>query len=145
MNATISKLQKNNISVYIDWLVSENGNEFPNLGFSADTDMATNGLGSLTSIEKTEIVIAEFSTDEWTRGVIKSDSKNFWIEANIDFENRINAMMGRTDLRSIWNITWQPQALFRDIYSLEGRSKIIIKHQKIEVFFGEGGELLDVL
>jgi len=144
MNPTITKLKKRNVSVYVNWLDSFGGNNFPNIVFSADTDMSTIGLGSLTSCEKHEIVVAEYSSDEWKRGV-GPDLPASWIQANIDFENRINKQMGRSDLRSIWYISLEPEAMFRDIHSQKGESKRILERQSIDDFFENGGELIDVL
>ena len=61
----------------------------PHLVFSGDTDMATAGLGSLSSAVADEIVLAELVSAELTDGPADA------------FESRINELLGRNDLRSV--------------------------------------------
>lgn len=41
------------------------GSAFPTFQFSGDTDMATGGLGSATSVDNSTVAIGEMSADEW--------------------------------------------------------------------------------
>ena len=61
----------------------------PHFVFSGDTDMATAGLGSLSSVVAHEIVLAEMDSTELTDGPARA------------FESRINGLLGRDDLRSV--------------------------------------------
>ena len=65
---------------------------FPHFSFFGDTDMATQGLGSVTSFERNEIVLAEFSPDEWN---------NFEVDGTERFERRLRKLLDRDDLRVV--------------------------------------------
>jgi len=82
------------MSRYIEGAVSvlqceTEGHLTPHLVFSGDTDMATAGLGSLSSVVADEIVLAELDSTELTDGPADA------------FESRINELLGRDDLRSV--------------------------------------------
>lgn len=65
------------------------GHQTPHLTFSADTDMVMLGLASLSSVVTSEIVVVERTPSE--------------IDANSSkkIEIRVNALLGRTDLRML--------------------------------------------
>lgn len=65
------------------------GEATPHLIFSGDTDMATMGLASLTSITANELVILEAEPAEWTD------------QAGQLIESRVNMLLGRDDLRFV--------------------------------------------
>lgn len=76
----------------IYWFYSRKAKRaYPVYVFGGDTDMATQGKGSLTSLERDEVVITTMTGDEW------NDSARFGIVDQ--FEDRINACLGRQDLR----------------------------------------------
>ena len=79
---------------YVEGVVSvlqceAEGHLTPHLIFSGDTDMATAGLGSLSSVAADEIVLAELDASELTDRPADT------------FERRINELLGRDDLRSV--------------------------------------------
>ncbi len=106
--------------------------------FSADTDMATSGWISLTSIEKPEIVVTTM-TDEEYQGSADGGETGYLMN-----ERRMNSFLERSDLRCCWLVsieeqtakaptvsfqeflkTYQPPRLFyRDIFSLVGRATV---------------------
>ncbi|MDB5987172.1 MAG: hypothetical protein JWR16_2225 [Nevskia sp.] len=86
----------NNIYDTILWLKSEStGKQFPAVLFSADTDMVTAGWVALTSLEKQEIVVTELTPDEY-RATANGSS------GYLQVEKRINAALGRADLKCPW-------------------------------------------
>ncbi len=70
----------------------ENGSTFPHFQPSGDTDVETAGIGSLTSCDKNEIVLAEMTSREWT-SIEKSGAE--------EFEKRISRELKRDDLRFV--------------------------------------------
>jgi hypothetical protein len=66
--------------------------EFPHVVFSGDTDMATNGLCSLTAVGVDEVVIGELNGDEWKLG---------FTGAVAAFKARVSAALARGDLRDV--------------------------------------------
>jgi len=66
--------------------------EFPHVVFSGDTDMAADGLCSLTAAGRNEVVIGELNGDEWKLG---------FATAVAAFGARISAALTRTDLRDV--------------------------------------------
>ena len=68
-------------------LCSKMGHKVPHVTFSGDTDMATAGLASVSSISKSEIVVGAMTPPELAD------------ETGLLFENRMNAELGRDDLR----------------------------------------------
>ena len=115
----------------------------------ADTDTA--GIGSVTSCEKNEIVIAEINTAEWNS-----------LEAGgaLQFEKRISQQLGRDDLRVLRllrveqphqiasGISFkefqkkfvQPLLVFSCIYCTDGES-ISVAEESIEEFRRSGGQV----
>lgn len=86
----------NSIYDTILWLKSENtGKQFPVVLLSSDTDMATAGWVSLTSVEKNEVVVTELSAEEY-RATVNGAS------GYLQVEKRINAALGRVDLKCPW-------------------------------------------
>ncbi len=65
------------------------GHLTPNLTFTGDTDMVTEGLASLSSVIRDEIVVAEMAPQE------------FDDEGGNAFQGRINSLLDRTDLRFV--------------------------------------------
>jgi len=74
------------------------GAKFPHAVFSGDTDMATDGLVSLTSVERNELVFGELTADEWKL----EDAKRVSAACQ-----RISGALARTDLRSVMVVRWQ--------------------------------------
>ena len=68
-------------------LCSKVGHKVPYVTFSGDTDMVTAGLASVSSISKSEIVVGEMTPPELAD------------KTGLLFENRMNAELGRDDLR----------------------------------------------
>ncbi len=92
------------------------GFDCPHAIFSGDTDIATNGLISLTSIARNELVVGELTADEWKLGEVERESVAC---------GRISSALARTDLRAIRVIRWEQEgktvagilfALFRKTY-----------------------------
>jgi hypothetical protein len=71
----------------------EAGMRFPVAQFSADTDMVTAGWVSLTSIRGLEIVVTEMVPSEYNSGIPLAYEQ---------VERRVNAALGRSDLRASW-------------------------------------------
>lgn len=115
----------------IIWLQSQsNGKLFPAAQFTADTDMATRGWVSLTSVERPEVVVTTFTVDE-------VQAAGGGEPPYIDVEARVNAILGRHDLRVPWlesverderpaaGVSFQdflktyrpPRLLYRDIFT----------------------------
>lgn len=65
------------------------GHIIPHLTLSGDTDMVTAGVGSLSSVAANGIVMAEMTSDELRVGALGQ------------FQSRINALLHRSDLRSV--------------------------------------------
>jgi hypothetical protein len=65
---------------------------FPHFSFSGDTDMVTLGLGSVTSCERNEVVLAEFSAGEWN---------DLEVDGAARFERRLRKLLDRDDLRVV--------------------------------------------
>jgi hypothetical protein len=88
----------NSIYDTILWLKSEStGKQFPVVLFSADTDMATAGWVALTSVEKHEVVVTELTVEEY-RATTNGSS------GYLQVEKRINAALGRADLKCPWYV-----------------------------------------
>ncbi|WP_084197368.1 hypothetical protein [Solimonas soli] len=78
------------------WLKSEStGKQFPAVLFSGDTDMVTAGWVSLTSALKSELVVTQLTAEEYQ--ATAKDSSGY-----LQVEQRMNAALGRTDLRCLW-------------------------------------------
>lgn len=124
--------------------------EFPVAQFSGDTDMATDGFVSFTSIERPELILARLTSEEWSlqlpRGALAA-------------EQRLNAELGRADLRACWLVrveeaaapsaaTFQefrrsyipPATIHRDIYSPDGEAKVVREESAAE-FLASGGAI----
>lgn len=69
---TIKKLKRMGVSGYILWLRSSTKKKFPSFIFSAENDMLTQGLESLVSIDKFEIVHSGFSV--YNQVVVEEDN-----------------------------------------------------------------------
>jgi hypothetical protein len=54
--------------------------------------MVTNGLGSVTSCERNEVVLAEVTADEWS---------HVGVDDWASFERRLSKQLGRNDLRVV--------------------------------------------
>jgi len=139
------------IGITINWCRSSTtGREFPVVVLSADTDMITAGLFSLTSVEKREVVIAELTADEYNSGK----------EGMINFENRINRELGRNDLRftciarveesvkakglsfKSFTRSYKPPILYyRDIFDRSGEATVVRKETE-NAFVAAGGRIL---
>lgn len=134
------------------WLRSlATAKEFPSAQFSGDTDMATDGFVSLTSVERPELILARLSSEEWSlqppQGALSA-------------EQRLNAELGRSDLRACWLVrveeaaapsaaaTFQdfrrrhipPVTIHRDIYSPDGEAEVVREESAAE-FLASGGAI----
>ena len=135
------------------WLESQaTGRRFPMAQFSADTDMATAGWVSLTSIASHEIVVAQMTAEEYNAG----EPFEYTL-----LENRINAALHRADLRVPWlvqveergpeatGLSFQdfskayrpPRLLYRDIFA-EGSLAEKVSEMSRESFERGGGKLV---
>jgi hypothetical protein len=134
---TINKLKRKGVGGYILWLNSSTKKKFPTFVFSAENDILTQGLGSLVSIDKDEIVISEFNPEEWSLG---NKGHEEYVKACKLFENRINKELKREDLRCIWFTSNNNGNLkYRDIYSNNEAEEI--EEQEINDFLNNGGIL----
>jgi hypothetical protein len=137
------------------WLESRpTGRRFPTVQFSADTDMVTAGWVSMTSISRHEIVLTQLTAEE-SQATTREPS------AYVQVENRVNAILGRDDLRVPWlvrieergpqadGLSFQeslkvyrpPRLLYRDILALDSLSEEISRVSR-EEFESSGGRLV---
>ena len=137
------------------WLESKHtGGRFPTVLFSGDTDMATIGWVSLTSISCHEIVVTQLTAEE-SRATASEPT------AFTQVENRINATLGRDDLRIPWlarieqrgpnaaGLSFQdfvkahrpPRLLYRDILAPDSLSEELSRESR-EQFESSGGRLV---
>jgi len=137
------------------WLESHStGRRFPTVLFSADTDMATAGWESLTSISRHEVVVTQLTAEEF-RATARDPS------TYVQVENRVNATLGRDDLRVPWlvrveergpqgaGLSFQefrkvyrpPRLLYRDILALDSLAEEQSRVSR-EEFEGSGGRLV---
>lgn len=134
---TLKKLKVMGVGGSISWLSSSIKKKFPIFVFSAENDMLTEGLGSLVSIEKYEIVISKITSEEWSLGC---KSYEEYVEACRLFENRINKELNRDDLRCIWYTSIKDGNLkYRDIYSTNDAEEV--EKQETSDFLKNGGIL----
>ena len=91
--------------------------DFPHAVFSGDTDMATNGLISLTSAERKELVFGEMTNEEFKLGEVEGANA-----ACI----RISTAPVRTDLRTIRIVGWEKERISR---CPSGRSDVESRQQ----------------
>ena len=79
------------MEITIFWCRSlSTGKEFPLASFSGDTDMETDGWASVTSIDRPEVIVTRVASAE-----LKGDEA-----AQHHLQQRLNAALGRTDLRA---------------------------------------------
>lgn len=135
------------------WLQSEaTGRRFPTVQFSADTDMVTFGWISLTSISGHELVIAQMVPSEHAAGARAAEEL---------VEHRLNAALGRNDLRAVplvraeqrgpsgHGLSFQefrrvyqpPRLLYRDIFA-DGSVAECVAESSVADFQSGGGRLL---
>lgn len=145
----------NTIYDTILWLQSQaTGKRFPKVQFSSDTDMPTQGWISLTSLENQEIVITQLTGEEY-RATFEG------YEGYESAEQRVNRLLGRSDLRCVWFLGidktnsndskpsslfryWQPpKLLYRDILEKDSVAKEVSRLTLSE-FERDGGKLLIV-
>jgi hypothetical protein len=122
------------VGIAILWCRSaKTGRRFPLAQFSADVDYATEGMVSLTSIEKPEVVIAELTGEEMLMGNAGAGA----------CEVRVNRRLGRTDLRipSLLRVVGRDDLYFSDILSGEGEARVVRKVSRAK-FKKEGGSVL---
>jgi len=129
------------------WLRSRSsGKRFPIAQFSADTDMATEGWISLSSLEQPEIVITQLTGPEFCA----VETEGFR-----EAEARVNSRLRRSDLRCSWFIRVEqndhdasstsdsrlsPRLLYRDIHS-NGSVAETVATVSLAQFEFEGGTL----
>jgi hypothetical protein len=140
-----------NIPGYFIWLKSLKTNKiFPHLIFSADVDYVTNGMVSLTSECKNEIVMTHLMPDE------------FISENESDLAQRINSELNRNDLKEInfirresvtskkkffesyktyWKRLKPDQMYYQDISDSSCES-IQVKKESISEFIKNGGKII---
>ena len=135
------------------WLQSEEtGRRFPTVQFSADTDMVTMGWVSLTSIDGPEVVVTQMVGSEYIVGARTVEEL---------VEQRVNAALGRNDLRCVplvraeergpsgkglsfqefSRVYQSPRLFFRDIFA-ENSVAECIAEVSIADFESSGGRLL---
>lgn len=134
------------------WFESrETGRRFPVAQFSADTDMVTAGWVSLTSIEAPEIVVMKMVPSEYSAGIPIAYEQ---------VERRVNASLGRGDLRASWlveavqqgptgaGLSFQefrkvyqpPRLLYRDIFA-DGSLAEEVAQVALSDFESSGGKV----
>lgn len=94
--------------------------------------MATDGWVSLTSIDRTEIVITTVTAEEHQTG-----------DGLIRCESRINSDMARSDLRLVWveRAGNRGDLYYRDIYTPKGDAELVSK-MSVEEFQRSGGKMI---
>jgi hypothetical protein len=138
------------------WLQSSKDEKpFPIVRFSADTEMATEGWVSLTSIERSEIVVAQLTGEEY-RATFEGT------EGYLQLERRTNHALSRSDLKCSWLVRVEqpeqtgknssfmafynerlPKLLYRDIFRNDILAEVISIVSLSE--FEQGGGKLMVL
>ncbi|WP_293266081.1 hypothetical protein [Oryzomicrobium sp.] len=128
--------------------------QFPTVQFSGDTDMVTDGWLSLTSVNQLEIVITQATADEYR--AIAQDNDGY-----LKVEHRINAALGRIDLRCSWLVSVEevaktaqgtsfqesqksyqpPKLLFKDIFAQDSVATETSRTSRSE-FECNGGKLV---
>ena len=144
----------NEANMSILWLRSlRTGRRFPAVLFSGDTDMATNGLFSLSSISGAEVVVTELFGEDYTA-------------STPSLEARFNARLGRSDLRHVsivrvvrHTVEPSPGLTFRevlaslrpsevfycDIFDAEGEGEAVVEREEsMEQFRASGGVVTQV-
>jgi hypothetical protein len=137
------------------WLQSRTtAKRFPIVQFSGDTDMATDGWISLTSIDQPEVVVTQVTSDEY-RAIAGGNDGYRQVEC------RVNAALGRTDLRCSWLVGIEevektaqgaslpgfrtpfqpPRLLFRDIFE-QGAVATETSRTRRSEFERNGGKLI---
>lgn len=136
------------------WLRSSKDEKpFPIVRFSADTDMATEGWVSLTSIEHPEIVVTQLTGAEY-RATFEGT------EGYLQVECRINHALGRSDLKCSWLVRVEqpeqtgkgssfmafymdrlPKLLYRNIFRNDTLAEVI-SIVSLSEFEQEGGKLM---
>ena len=135
------------------WLQSEaTGRRFPIAQFSADTDMVTMGWVSLTSTSSQEVVVTQMLASENSAGGIAASEHLV--------ESRVNAALGRSDLRAVplmrveprgpsaeglsfqefRKVCQSPRLLYRDIF-VEGSLAERVDEVSLQDFESSGGSL----
>lgn len=122
------------------------GREFPIAQFSADTDMATDGWASLTSVKRPEVIVTMGQPEE-SGGDAPALQR---------LESRINEALHRTDLRAAALVRVQdtpstpmsfqefrkvyrrPTLFFRDIFGGDGEAAVV-REVTLEEFQKAGG------
>ena len=131
---TLESSVMNEDRMSILWLRSlRTGRRFPIILFSGDTDMATSGLGALSSTSGREVV-ATYLTSEEVCADLPTGLRIF--------EERMNARLGRSDLRyvPIVRVVDEPRAdvLYRDIFDPEGEADVV-SEESLQQFRATGG------
>lgn len=145
----------NSICDTIVWLRSQTtSQQFPIVHFSGDTDMVTAGWLSLTSVDQPVIVVTQATADEY-RAIAQGN------DGYLEVERRVNAALGRTDLRCSWLVkveettkpargtsfqefqkSYQPPTLlFKDILAQESLANEISRTTRSE-FERNGGKVI---
>jgi len=128
---------------------SQTGKEFPIVQFSGDTDMATDGLVSLTSTSKPEVFVTTVTAEEYN-----ADKKG-----TLKCEERVNRELSRIDLRVNFHVRIEsaspptgtsfqefrklfkpPMLFYRDIFSESGEAAVV-KEETVDSFRSSGGVL----
>jgi hypothetical protein len=138
----------------IVWLRSLSSDKlFPTVQFNADTDMATMGWISLTSVVGPEIVVTQLTPGEFE--IAAADSFEY-----VRVEDRVNAILCRDDLRVPWlerierrgpqatDLSWEEfrnayrpaRLLYRDILVSESLAEEAYRQSRKQ-FEHDGGRL----
>ena len=97
---------------YVQWVRSATSNrEFPVLVFSADVDFVTEGMVSLTSVERNEVIATRAENDEWSEGDPRA------------IESRVNRELSRQDLRHVDFLrAEEDRFVYSDLFSAGGEA-----------------------
>lgn len=124
---------------YIAWLMSENGKQFPAFIMNTDADKLAQGLESLASMNKKEIILADLSSKEYKLGCGGEDGLK---QRYVLCEQRVNKDLNRKDLRRIrWIGKEGNKEFYTDIYERKGKA-YIIRVEKCDEFIRSGGKIL---
>jgi hypothetical protein len=113
---------------FVQWVRSAASNrEFPVLVFSADVDFVTEGMVSLTSVERNEVIATRAENDEWSR----------WDPRAI--ESRVNRELSRQDLRHVdLRRAEAGRCVYSDLFSADGEA-YATRRQTLHEFRDAGG------
>lgn len=120
------------------------GHVFFSIQLTDETYVGPYGAASLSSIEKNEVVLAEYNAIEY-QVLFENIPKGSTL-----FEQRINHELGRTDLRSCWFLRREEISLnvshlsyYKDIHTDTGEA-IKVSDLSLEDYLEGGGSFVDL-